>query len=214
MIRRTRLCGAALATVAALALSACGGSSSSGHAGTGSSGSPGASSLPVPRGVTLTRQGTRLRLGQAATVAWRPSQKKVGVATIAVTRLDTVPVSAFDAFQLNPATRRSTPYYVHATVRNVGRSNLSNVPVPLYLLERNTLLQSSTFTAQYAPCSSRPLPAHFRPGSKARVCLMYFVPRHGKLDAISFRPTQDFAAITWRGRVGGSKRGTKHEKKH
>jgi hypothetical protein len=198
MTRRTRLWGPALVAVAALAMSGCSGSSSSTPAATASS--P-AHSLPVPKGVTLTPQGTSLDLGKAATVAWRPSQKKVGVARIAVKHLDQAPISAFDSFQLNAATRKSTPYYVHATLDNVGHSDLSHVAVPLYLLENNTLLQPSTFTAQFAPCSSRPLPAHFKPGSKAKVCLVYFVPHHGKLDAISFRPTQDFDAITWHGKV-------------
>jgi hypothetical protein len=188
--------------VAALALSGCGGSSSSTPSADGPSGSPGAtSSVPVPKGVSLTPQGTSLRVGQSATVAWQPTQKKVGVAKIGVTRLQKVPISAFSSFQLDPVTRRSTPYYVHATVQNAGSSDLSHVAVPLYLLENNTLLQPSTFQAQYTPCSSRPLPAHFKPGSKASVCLVYFVPKHGKLDAISFRPTQDFAAITWHGPV-------------
>lgn len=198
MTRHTRLWGPALVAVAALAMSGCSGSSSSTPAATGS---PTAHSLPVPKGVTLTPQGTRLDVGKAATVAWRPSQKKVGVAKIAVRHLDQAPISAFDSFQLNAATRKSTPYYVHATVDNVGHSDLSHVAVPLYLLENNTLLQPSTFTAQFSPCASRPLPAHFKPGSKAKVCLVYFVPHHGKLDAISFRPTQEFDAITWHGKV-------------
>ena len=192
----------ALVAVAALVLSGCGGSSSSTPTAGGASGSPGAtSSVAVPKGVSLTPQGTSLKVGQPATVAWQPTQKKVGVAKIAVTRLQKVPISAFSSFQLDPVTRRSTPYYVHATVQNAGSSDLSHVAVPLYALENNTLLQPSTFQAQYTPCSSRPFPAHFKPGSKASVCLVYFVPHHGKLDAISFRPTQDFAAITWHGTV-------------
>jgi hypothetical protein len=34
------------------------------------------------------------------------------------------------------------------------------------------------------------------------VCLVYFVPDHGRLVAVSFRPSQDFQAITWTGRIG------------
>ena len=48
-------------------------------------------------------------------------------------------------------------------------------------------------------CPSTPLPAKFTHGKKASVCLVYFAPDHGKLVAISFRPTQDFDAITWTG---------------
>src|SRR5262249_2788139 len=85
MTRRTRPWGPARGAGAALARAGGRGSSSSPPAATGSSHAP---SLPVPKGVTLTPQGTRLDLGKTATVAWRPSQKKVGVAKIAVKHLD------------------------------------------------------------------------------------------------------------------------------
>ena len=79
---------------------------------------------------------------------------------------------------------------------------LTGVPVPLYVLDdRNTLLEPSTFRARYDACPSRPLPPTFKRGKKASVCLVYFAPDHGKLVAVSFRPTQDFDAITWRGPV-------------
>ena len=42
-----------------------------------------------------------------------------------------------------------------------------------------------------------PLPAKFTHGKRTSVCLVYFAPDHGKLAAVSFRPTQDFDAITW-----------------
>jgi hypothetical protein len=154
----------------------------------------------VVDGVRLTAQGSQLRLGDTARVSWKPDQKTVGVAAIAVTRLQRMPIGAFSDWRLGPATQRSTPYFVHATVRNLGRSDLSGKAVPLYLLDgRNTLLQASTFQAQYAPCPSRALPTHFRRGKKTSVCLVYFAPKHGRLVAISFRPTESFQAITWKG---------------
>ena len=55
--------------------------------------------------------------------------------------------------------------------------------MPLYLLDgRNTLLQASTFRAQFPACPSTPLPAKFTHGKKATVCLVYFAPDHGTLD--------------------------------
>ncbi|HET7066827.1 MAG TPA: hypothetical protein VFI21_04420 [Nocardioides sp.] len=218
MIRRTL---PALVVVAALSLAGCGGAGSSepgagGSGGTGGSSGSGptastqsggpsqspSSSSAVVQGVTLTAQGSQLRLGQTARVSWKPDQKTVGVIAVSVTRLQKMPISAFSDWRLNAATQRSTPYFVHATVRNLGRSNLSGKPVPLYLLDqRNTLLQASTFQASYAACPSRPLPAKFTRKKKTRVCLVYFAPDHGRLVAVSFRPTQDFVAITWEGAV-------------
>jgi hypothetical protein len=215
----------ALAVVSALALAGCGGGNSSepSAGGTGSS-SPASSgtssdtsssptqstsqstsrspssSPAVVDGVTMTAQGSQLRLGQTARVSWKPDQKTVGVIAVSVTRLQKMPISAFSDWRLNAATQRSTPYFVHATVRNLGRSDLSNTPVPLYLLDqRNTLLQASTFQASYAACPSRPLPARFTRNKRTTVCLVYFAPDHGRLVAISFRPTEDFDAITWKG---------------
>jgi hypothetical protein len=223
VIRRTAL--PALAATVTLALAGCGGGASSSAPLAGgtdsessptssasdsaadsaaSGSSPASSSAAVVDGVKLTPQGSELRVGDRAKVSWNPDQQTVAVAAISVTRLQRVPVSAFSDWRLDPATQRSAPYFVHATVRNLGRSNLSGKAVPLYLLDgRNTLLQASTFQAQYAPCPSRPLPSGFRHGRKTSVCLVYFAPNHGKLVAISFRPTESFEAIMWKGRVAG-----------
>jgi hypothetical protein len=212
----------AVVTVAALALAGCDGAAGSstpaaGGTDSASSSSPqGSSSSPdespssstaVVDGVKLTAQGSQLAVGDTARVSWRPDQRTVGVVAISVTRLQRIPISAFSDWRLNAATRKATPYFVHATVRNLGRSNLSGKAVPLYLLDRrNTLLQASSFRAEFAPCPSRPLPARFTRGKKTSVCLVYFAPDHGRLVAISFRPTQDFDAITWEGPLARPKR--------
>jgi hypothetical protein len=212
--RRPVACAAILAA-ATLALAGCGGDSSStpvagssGSSGTSATsettkpaaGSSSADPAVTVQGVTLTDQGTKLKVGQAAKVSWHPNQKTTGVMKVSVTKLQKVPISAFSDWRLDPATQRSTPFFVHATVHNLGRTPLSGVPVPLYLLDgRNTLLQASTFRAQFPACPSTPLPAKFTRGKKASVCLVYFAPDHGKLVAVSFRPSQDFNAITWSG---------------
>jgi hypothetical protein len=205
---------AALLTAAVLVLSGCGGGSSStpgaGSPGTSGSsatsassdGSPSSSSSGAVQGVTLTPQGTKLSLGKAARVSWQPSQKKTGVIRLAVTKLEKVPISVFHDWRLDPATSKSTPYYVHVSVTNLGTTPLSGVPVPLYLLDgRNTLLEASTFRARFPACPSTPLPARFTHGKHIATCLVYFAPNHGKLVAMSFRPSQDFDAITWTGPV-------------
>ena len=213
--RRPVACAAILAA-ATLALVGCGGSGSStpvADSSGPSSTSPSSRTTTSPaagssssdpavtvQGVTLTAQGTQLKVGQAAKVSWHPNQKTTGVMKVSVTKLQKVPISAFKDWQLDPATQKSTPYFVHATVHNVGKTQLSGVPVPLYLLDgRNTLLQPSTFRAQFPACPSTPLPPKFTGGKKTSVCLVYFAPDHGKLVAVSFRPSQDFDAITWSG---------------
>ncbi len=200
--------------IAALVLAGCGGGSSSSEPGdsgsdsssssTGTSGPPSTGSSPsgTVEGVRLTQAGTQLKLGETARVSWQPDQHTTGVVALTVTGLLKMPISAFSAWRLKPETRRSTPYFVQVTVRNLGHSDLSNVRVPLYLLDkRGSLLQASTFRATFTPCPSRPLPPKFKRGDKTDVCLVYFAPDHGELVAISYRPTEDFDAITWQGTV-------------
>jgi hypothetical protein len=224
VIRRPSL--PALVVVAALTVAGCGGGSGSSEPATGGSGSTSStgtsdtpsSSGPIEpetvEGVKLTAPGTHLKLGETARVSWHPDQKTTGVVALTVTGLLKMPISTFSAWRLEPDTRRSTPYFVQVSVRNLGHSDLSHVRVPLYLLDkRGSLLQASTFRAQFTPCPSRPLPEKFKRGARTDVCLVYFAPDHGELVAISFRPTEDFDAIVWQGDVltGGERQ---HKKKH
>jgi len=208
----------ALVAVAALALAACAGGSDPSDPSATDAGRSGPATSPTPStsstasagpqlpeavdGVTLTAPGSRLKLGDTARVSWKPDHRPTGVIAVKVTRVLKMPIGTFHDWRLDPATRRSTPYFVHATVRNVGKSDLSHVAVPLYVLDqRETLLEARRLLAQFSPCPSRPLPAKFERGDTASVCLVYFAPHHGKLVAISFRPTEDFDPITWEGRV-------------
>src|SRR4051812_12062862 len=145
--RRPVACVALLAA-ATLALAGCGDGDSStpeaGSSGTSSAGGTtgttttpdGGSSSSEPvvtvQGVALTAQGSKLKLGQSAKVSWHPNQKTTGVMKVAVTKLQKVPISTFSDWRLDAATLRSTPFFVHATVHNLGKTALSGVRVPLY----------------------------------------------------------------------------------
>lgn len=174
-----------------------------------STSSPGSASasatpyLPVPEGVELTPQGTELEVGEEAVVAYEPRQDKVGVLGIRVDRLEqTTFKESFKGWQLDKATRKTSPYFVRATITNEGETSLGGRPVPLYIVDgRNTLIEASSFASRFKPCPSVPLPKKFGPGKKAEVCLVYLAPDKGELTAVSFRPTQDFNPITWTGEL-------------
>ena len=87
---------------------------------------PTSSTSPTVRaGLTLTAQGTAAEARRDG--AGRPgsrTRRPVGVIAVTVTRLQKVPIAAFTDWRLDPATQKSTPYFVHATVRNLGKSNL------------------------------------------------------------------------------------------
>ena len=159
--------------------------------------------LPVPEGVELTPQGSLLGVGDEATVAYEPRQDQVGVLGVTVRELrETTFEESFEGWQLDARTRSSTPYFVEVAVTNEGRTDLGGRPVPLYLLDdANTLVESSTFEGDFEPCPSAPLPEKFKKGDTARGCLVFLAPEGQELAGVSFRPDQDFDAITWAGDV-------------
>lgn len=177
--------------------------------------------LPVPEGVELTAQGSTLEVGETATVAYEPRQEKVGVLDIEVTSLEKASFDLFVGWELTKQTRSATPYFVRATVTNVGDSNLGGRPVPLYLVDgENRLVESSIFTGSFKPCDDASFPKKFAAGDRLRACMVYLAPDKGELTAVSFRPTQEFNPITWTGEVepaagtrDGKKSGRKSDQK-
>ena len=158
--------------------------------------------LPVPDGVVLTDQGSEMGVGESATVAFRPRQEQVGVLKMTVRKLQKADIKALKDWQLDRAGRTSSLYYVTVSVKNRGTSDLGGRRIPLYVMDaRNTLVESNAFRSTFAPCPSKALPQPFGPGQASTVCLVYLVPKHGKLVNATFRPTEDFNPITWVGQV-------------
>jgi hypothetical protein len=160
--------------------------------------------LPVADGVRLTPQGTDLDLHEPAVVAWQPRQDQVGVLEVAVDRLDrTSFAESFAGWQLDQDTRRSTPYFVHATIENVGETDVGGRAVPLYLVDgTDSLIEASPFKAEFEPCPGGGLfPRRFEAGEVQQTCLVYLVPPPGRLSAVTFRPRENFDPITWTGPI-------------
>jgi hypothetical protein len=210
-----------------LALSACGGGDSDPEAnGSSESGSGDGDSagevpteeepyLPVPDGVELTAQGSPLDVGDTAVVAYEPRQDVVGALEITVTRLEDASFRQFVGWDVQPETRKTNPYFVEATVKNVGDTNLGGQDVPLYAVDgNNRLIEASSFQSTFKPCSPESFPKSFRSGDRGRFCLVYLAPDRGDLTAVSFRPAEEFDPITWTGKLekagaGGKKGGGK-----
>lgn len=211
-VRRTSLTLVALATAAALALSGCssdstpsGGSGSSRSASAGSSsGSPSASpTVPVPSGVALTAQGTRLAFGTSAVVAYEAPDGGASVLRLTVGSVRQGRLADFSGFILDDSyKRKASYYYARVAVQNLGKGDVGGVPVPVYGVNgSDTLLPPVSFTTPFATCPSQKLPATFGHGAKLGTCLVFLSPNHGKLVSLSYRPTQDFNPITWTGTV-------------
>ncbi|WP_432479715.1 hypothetical protein [Nocardioides sp. GXQ0305] len=203
----TRLVGVplALCLAATTVLSGCSGDDGGGEGSGDSDSSPAAAETPyldVPEGVELTAQGSELELGESATVAYEPRQNAVGALDVTVTATERASFSMFEGWELTKETRSTSPYFVRATVENVGDTDLGGRPVPLYVVDgENRLIESSVFTGTFEPCEGSTFPKKFRNGDRVKACLVYLVPDKGDLTAVSFRPDQEFDPITWTGEL-------------
>lgn len=199
----TRVSLLGLAVSAVLAVTACSGSDPEATPSPTPTEVPSASPyLPVPAGVELTRPGSQLNVGDHAVVAYEPRQDQVAALDIAVTKLEKTSIEDFSAWQLSDEQKKSTPYYVRATIQNVGDTDLGGRQIPLYVVnEDNVLLESTPFASSFEPCPSTPFPEKFGPGARTNACLVYLAPNHGELDAVSFRPEETFNPIVWEGDI-------------
>ena len=159
------------------------------------------SEVIVENGVELTAEGSQLAVGDTASVAYEPRQGLVGVLDIKVTRLEKTSFKkSFVGWDLDAQTKKSSPYFVRATITNRGTTQLGGRPAPLYIVDgKNTLLEATSFASEFTPCQPGSFPEKFGPGKAVKVCLVYLAPDQGDLTAVSFRPTQEFQPITWTG---------------
>lgn len=194
---------AVLAVAGALVLASCGGGSGEAEDAATPSPSPSPSStVAVPESVELTDVGADLDFGDTATVIHEPNQKRGSVLTLKVEKATRGSTEDFAGFILDDKTRAATPYYVQVEVENVGEGDVGGGPVPVWGVDAtNTLLPSATFTTTFRKCASEPLPAKFGPGDTFGTCLVFLAPDGGTLEAVSFRPNQEFDPIQWTGEV-------------
>lgn len=212
-LRRPLAAAAAVALLSGALAGCTGGSDGDGGASGSANGSGAASGsespsetptnyLQVGKKITLTPQGSELEIGQKAAVAWTVDEKKTAVLDVKVTRVEQVPISRLNAWVLDKKSRTSTPYYVHAKVKNIGRSDLSGLAVPLYLaVGDNTLVSASSFESTFKPCPSTSLPKKFKPGKGAATCWVYLAPDKGKMENVSFFTGPGFDPVVWSGKV-------------
>ena len=215
VLRRPVLPLAAVTTAAALALAGCssegatkdaGSSSSSDAASSSASPSP-SSTVPVPDGTDLTEQGSKLSFGDTGTVIFEPSEGRGTVLQLTVKSVKQGSLDDFKGFILDDSYKqKASYYYATVAVKNVGEGDVGGVGVPLWgVNSANTLLPAVNFTTGFKPCSSKPLPKSFPKGATLSTCLVYLSPDKGKLEAVSYRPSQEFNPITWTGDIATPK---------
>ena len=194
---------AAVTLAAALVLASCGGDGEEAAESPAVTTSPSPSStVNVPEAVELTDVGADLAFGDPATVIHEPDQKSGTVLELTVKKATEGTIKDFSGFILDDYTRTSTPYYVDVTVKNVGEGTLAGGAVPLWGVDaKNTLLPPASFTTTFDRCPSEPLPKKFEPEASFSTCLVFLAPDKGTMEAVSFRPNQEFDPIRWTGEI-------------
>ena len=209
-LRRPVLPLAVVTAAAALVLAGCSSDAGTKDAAGGTSASAAASSSPspsstvaVPGGTSLTDQGSKLSYGETGTVIFEPSQGRGTVLQLTVKSVKQGSLGDFKGFILDDSYKqKASYYYATVTVKNVGEGDVGGVGVPLWgVNSANTLLPAVNFTTSFKPCSSKPLPKSFPKDATLSTCLVYLSPDKGKLESVSYRPSQEFNPITWTGDI-------------
>jgi hypothetical protein len=201
--RPRKLQAASLLAAAALLLSACSGDDPASSSEESTSPEPTPSATDEAEGDgKVTPAGTQLTFGDAATVEVE-DQGKTSLLTMRVESAEQGSLDDFQGFDLDdPYKKRGNYYYVRVTAKNAGKETVGGVPVPLWGISGdNTLLQAVEFKSSFAECPTEPLPAKFKPKDTFKTCLVYLSPDKGKLQGVSYRPTEQYAPIEWRGQV-------------
>jgi hypothetical protein len=159
--------------------------------------SPSASAEPSTGAVT--EPGADRRLGETATVEWTPKDGVDGKLSITVARLESTSYKqTFSGWKLDEATLARAPYFVRATVKNEGDTDLGGYDAPLWGLDDDgSLVEAAAFKEPFKPCDPKTFPKPFAPGDSVDICLVMLVPDQGKLVGVSFRPYEEFDPITW-----------------
>lgn len=158
----------------------------------------------VTAGVTLTPSGSKLELGEAATMTWAPDQNTKGLVSVAVEKIVAGSTKDVARIKITPKPEHPHLYYVTVKITNLGKVNLGGVPaarLPLFLDEGTNLLNPPAdlrADMKFAKCPLGVLPKKFQKGATATVCLVY-VPS-GDVRQMILQPAAG-DQITWPGEV-------------
>lgn len=191
-----------MGAVMAISLMGCSGTAPRSNAPKASeSASPSASTSASPSAGATTGPGADRRLGESATVEWSPKEGVDGEISITIDKLEsTTYKQSFAGWKLDEATMARAPYFVRATIKNEGKTDLGGYDVPLWGLDdQGNLVEAAAFKEPFKPCAVKTFPKKFAPDASADVCLVMLVPDQGKLEGVSFRPFEEFDPITWEG---------------
>ena len=192
MTTTARRLGPALLLLLGLVAGGCGGDDEA----TGSEATTPA--VPVPDGVELTDPGSSLEVGDTATAVYEAGRERASVVAVTVDGIRRGTPADLRGFSLSPSAARSTPWYVRAVMRDVGKGQLGRAPVPVYGYDsKDTYFPPARIEGGLDVCPAAEPPAHFGPGDTLRTCLVFFVPPKVRLEAVQLRAEKGVEPISW-----------------
>ena len=136
---------------------------------------------------SLTPAGSKLKIGQPATIAYKDASHPEKTSTIELTPLS-VEQGSLDDFKnikLDDQQKKSTPFYLKAEAKNVGKGDLSGTN-PIRTLrgvdDRDQTQSAVLFLlGSFDACPSADSPKSLKPGQSYKSCLTFLIPGGGSL---------------------------------
>lgn len=196
--------------IATVGLSACGGSGSSSSSATGSrtvSATAEGSSAGTRQGATtpaegpppagLTPPGTKLRLGQSATVAWvppgsfEPSKAQSGIELdVSVEAIEEGSIGDLDNLELEPGEKGAVPFYVRLRLEAPTDQGTPAEESPALSFtaidDRGQEQGSVTFIGKFPRCEEKEAPKPFDGGASYETCLAYLMKGGGSIRKVEW----------------------------
>ena len=145
-----------------------------------------------------TVAGTELKIGDAAVVPFEADKKNTSQIKLAVFKVEKGKIADLDRFELNSKAKKSTVYYVHTEVKNLGPEPLSGKQVTLYgKVSDDMVVPPVVFGSTFPLCDYEPLPKTFKKDKVTKGCQVMLAPTHGKISEVQWRPSDNSEPISW-----------------
>ena len=164
-----------------------------------------AETTPAAETGDVTPAGSRLKVGEAATIDYEDTGGSGKSSLIAVTpeSIEEGSIDDFANIELDESQKSATPYYVRMTVENVGEGDLSGTEPGSYINgvdDRGQDQNELIFFGEFDACPDAD-PKSLKPGESYETCLTYLIPGGGTIEGlrwIMFDEKTSKSNIDWR----------------
>lgn len=144
----------------------------------------------------LTPPGTKLSVGETATVGWNPPSLSSGgrpksiTLEVTVVSLEKKSTDDLEGVNLDDEQKSSTPYFLKVRMKNLGERGPEGDQPDLSfdaIDDRGQEQGSITFIGDFPPCEDKDPPKPFTRGKEYETCLTYLVPGGGSIEEVRWK---------------------------